>query len=92
MNDLGISFTEGELAQVQKSVNNSCISQVIANKTKKVQAKIEENRSKAKITVHDTPEGEADQIFDTIASKYKGKVIYVDFGQPDVVLIITFVL
>ncbi len=42
-------------------------------------AKIEANKNNGDYKLNDVPETEADKVFDAIVSKYKGKVIYVDF-------------
>ena len=44
-----------------------------------VLAAIETNKTKGGYTLNEVPETEADRIFDTIISKYIGKVVYVDF-------------
>lgn len=41
--------------------------------------KIEENKTKTGYVINDTPEVKSDKIFDAIISKYKGKLVFVDF-------------
>ena len=45
----------------------------------RVLKKIEENKSATGYVLNETPKTEADKVFDKIISKYKGKVVLVDF-------------
>ncbi len=71
--------SEDELNMIQKDITTPFIVEYIRICNNKTLQKIEENKNKSGYHVNDTPNGEADKVFDSIVEKYKGKVVYVDF-------------
>lgn len=74
-----IPLSKSELQDAKKEVKNSFIKDVITIENDKLKAKIEANNNKTEFVAHNTANTEADKIFETIISKYKGKVVFVDF-------------
>ena len=74
-----IPFSESELIEAKKEVKNAFVANVINIENDKLMAKIEANKSKTGAVFNTTSNKEADKIFETIISKYKGKVVFVDF-------------
>ncbi|MFI1772557.1 thioredoxin-like domain-containing protein [Thalassobellus citreus] len=68
-----------ELQNAKKEIKNSFIADVLTIENDKLKAKIEANKIKTGFVVNTTSNTEADEIFETIISKYKGKVVFVDF-------------
>ncbi|MFI0429662.1 redoxin family protein [Mariniflexile sp. HMF6888] len=71
--------SSSELEEAKKEVKNSFIADVLTIENDKLIAKIEANKTKTGFVVNTTSNTEADEIFETIISKYKGKVVFVDF-------------
>ncbi|MFD1616268.1 TlpA family protein disulfide reductase [Gelatiniphilus marinus] len=74
-----IPLTDAELKASQKQVEHPFIANVIKIENDAMKAKIEANKSKTDFVLNETPKTEADNIFDVIVSKYKGKVVFIDF-------------
>lgn len=71
--------SDSELKSIQKEIGTPFISDYIAYCNDQTRLKIEANKLKGRAIVNDVPKTEADQLFDEIMKKYKGKVVYVDF-------------
>ena len=69
----------GEVKNEQKKYTSEFIAEYIKICNDRTIAKIEKNKQKTGYTKNEVPKTEADKIFETIISKYKGKVVYVDF-------------
>ena len=72
-------YTADKLKEVQKQINNPFLANYIAYQNEQTKAKIEANKRKTGFTVHSINKTEGDELFDSMISKFKGKVIYVDF-------------
>ncbi len=71
--------SKDELEDIQQQIETPFIIDYMAVCNERIKQKIEENKSKTGYVVNDTPQTEADKLFDSIIEKYKGKVVYVDF-------------
>lgn len=74
-----IPLTEDELSASQEELAFPFIANVIKVENEKMKAKIEANKAKTDFVANETPKTEADNIFEAIISKYKGKVVFIDF-------------
>lgn len=70
-------LTKEQLAQAEKI--SSVYGSIINEMNNDLLRKIEENKKKTGYIVNETPQVSDEQLFDAIISKYKGKVIFVDF-------------
>lgn len=68
-----------ELIKIQQQIGNPFIADYIALCNNHTIAKLEANKRSSGSVANETPKTEADKIFEAIMSKYKGKVVYVDF-------------
>jgi thiol-disulfide isomerase/thioredoxin len=73
------SVTDNELAMIQQTIKTPFISEYIAYCNEQTKSKIESNKQRTGYVVNDTPDSEADMLFDKIMEKYRGKIVYVDF-------------
>jgi thiol-disulfide isomerase/thioredoxin len=71
--------TTEEIKNEQKKYNIEFIAEYLKICNDRTIAKIEENKQNTGYTKNEVPKTEADKIFEAIISKYKGKVVYVDF-------------
>jgi len=62
-----------------KDIKNPFVANYLKYENKKAIAQIEANKNNTGYVVNETPKTEADKVFDAIISKYKGKVVFVDF-------------
>tara|TARA_R110002049_G_scaffold45305_2_gene132233 strand:+ start:804 stop:3683 length:2880 start_codon:yes stop_codon:yes gene_type:complete len=67
------------LNQLVSYVNTPYIKDHIVIENEKTIAEIEKNKDNTEYIVHETPDAEAEKIFEAIIEKYKGKVVFVDF-------------
>jgi thiol-disulfide isomerase/thioredoxin len=74
-----IPLADLELTKAQEQVKTPFIANVLKIENEKLKTKIEANKKKTGFVVNDTPKTETDKVFDAIISKYKGKVVFVDF-------------
>ena len=74
-----IPLSKTELISSQKKVSEPFIAKVIEVENNRIKKKIETNKSKIDFVAREVPKTEADNIFDAIISKYKGKVVFIDF-------------
>lgn len=74
-----IPLTDTELIASQKEIEHPFIAKVIKTENDLLKSKIEANKSKSGFIVNETPNTDADKVFDAIISKHVGKVIFVDF-------------
>ncbi|MFV0566329.1 MAG: thioredoxin-like domain-containing protein [Flavobacteriaceae bacterium] len=72
-------LTNMQIEEGKKLIENPEIAQIINIENNKLKATIEANKTKTNFTYNETPKTEADKIFGEIISKYKGKVVFVDF-------------
>jgi len=71
--------SDKKLKAIQQQFGSPFIIEYVALCNNQAIAKLEDNKKKTGFVVNETPKTEASRIFDAIISKYKGKVIYVDF-------------
>ncbi|MFV0565893.1 MAG: thioredoxin-like domain-containing protein [Flavobacteriaceae bacterium] len=74
-----VPLTNMQIEEGKKLIENPEIAQIINIENNKLKATIEANKTKTNFTYNETPKIEANKIFDEIISKYKGKVVFVDF-------------
>ncbi|MDO3695238.1 redoxin family protein [Wenyingzhuangia sp. chi5] len=72
-------LSDSEIQTSKKEIKNSFIANVLTIENDKLKTKIEANNSRTGYVVNTTSNIEANRIFEAITSKYKGKVIFVDF-------------
>ena len=68
-----------KLQYIQKKISDPFITNYISNKNQEVLSFIEANKKLKGAIVNQVPKTEGDKLFNAIISKYKGKVVYVDF-------------
>ena len=68
-----------KLREFQQEITTPFIAGYIAMKNDESKAKIEANKTQKGANVNEVPKTEGDKVFDAIMTKYKGKVVYVDF-------------
>lgn len=68
-----------KIIEYQKNIITPFISSYIALQNNATQATIEANKKLTGSRVNEVPKTTGDKVFDAIMSKYKGKVVYVDF-------------
>ena len=68
-----------KLKAIQQQFSTPFVAEYVALCNNQSIAKLEANKKKTGFVVNETPKTEADKIFEAIISKYKGKIIYVDF-------------
>ncbi len=71
--------SDKELKTVQQQISTPFIAEYIALCNRETLARIEANKDKKGFTVNEVPTTEADQLFEGMMMKYRGKVVYVDF-------------
>jgi thiol-disulfide isomerase/thioredoxin len=71
--------TQAELADKLSEINDPFIKNYITEQNDKTLKQIEANKNAGGYFVNQTPNAEGDKLFDAIMSKYKGKLVYVDF-------------
>jgi thiol-disulfide isomerase/thioredoxin len=71
--------TEAELADKLSGINDPFIRNYIKIQNDKTLKQIEANKNAGGYFVNQTPNADGDKLFDAIMSKYKGKLVYVDF-------------
>jgi thiol-disulfide isomerase/thioredoxin len=72
-------YTDNQLKWIQGKIKHPFLSKYIVGENDRVKAKIEANKSKGGFTVNTVKKTEGDDLFESMISKFKGKVIYVDF-------------
>ncbi|MBD0832394.1 thioredoxin-like domain-containing protein [Aestuariibaculum sediminum] len=72
-------LSEEEITEAESFVEDSFIKTVFTIENEALKAKIEANKMKTDYVNNEVPNTEADKVFDAIISKYKGKVVFVDF-------------
>lgn len=72
-------FTESELQTIQENIKHPFLSKYIVFENDKMKAKLEANKSKTGFAINTVKKTEGDELFDSMISKFKGKVVYVDF-------------
>jgi thiol-disulfide isomerase/thioredoxin len=68
-----------ELETVSNQLNTPFAKEFLAYENQRGLAKIEANKSATGYVVNETPDTEADKVFNAIIEKYKDKVIFIDF-------------
>ncbi|GAO28952.1 thiol:disulfide interchange protein TlpA [Geofilum rubicundum JCM 15548] len=74
-----VPAAEEELEVFQKETSTPFIAAYAEVVNDRSLAKIEANKTKSGYTKNEVPKSEADQIFEAMMAKFKGKVAYVDF-------------
>ena len=72
-------ITDDKLKEYQKNITTPFIANYLALKNKETKSKIEANKKLVGAKINEVPKTAGDKVFDAIMSKYKGKVVYVDF-------------
>ena len=72
-------LSNAQLEDVLKQINTPFVKDFLVYENERGLAKIEENKSTTGYVVNEIPTTEADKIFEAIISKYKGKVVFLDF-------------
>jgi thiol-disulfide isomerase/thioredoxin len=68
-----------KIKSIQSKITTPFIASYIALKNAETLSKIEANKKQTGSKVNEVPKSAGDKVFDAIMSKYKGKVVYVDF-------------
>jgi thiol-disulfide isomerase/thioredoxin len=71
--------TQAELADKLSEIHDPFIRNYITQQNNKTLKQIAANKNAGGYFVNQTPNAEGDKLFDAIMSKYKGKLVYVDF-------------
>ncbi|WP_242202344.1 redoxin family protein [Aestuariivivens insulae] len=74
-----VPFKDEELTAFEGLVESPFVASAFKIENDRLKAKIEANKSKTGFANNAIPETEADKVFEAIMSKYKGKVVFVDF-------------
>ena len=72
-------FSNAELEEVLHTINDSLAKKYLVYENERIIKKLENNKNATGYVLNETPNTEADKVFDAIISKYKGKVVFVDF-------------
>ena len=72
-------FTDIELRNIQQQISNPFIAAYFSFYNNKLKARIEANKNKPGYSVNVVPVTKTELLFDSILSKYRGKVVFVDF-------------
>lgn len=72
-------LSDTSLPEYSNLVYDPFLKEYLVYENKRTKAKIEANKNNTDYVINKTTNTEADKIFETITSKYKGKVIFVDF-------------
>jgi len=72
-------YTEKQLKPILQKVRTPFVANYLKLKNNETKGKISFNKTKTGYTLNETPKETGDKVFDAILSKYKGKVVYVDF-------------
>lgn len=76
-------FSEIDKMEIEANINNEFIVEHLLQYSDAEQTKIDDtleaNKHKTGYVINETPTTPADKLFDAIMSKYKGKVVFVDF-------------
>lgn len=71
--------SQKELDSFKKTISSPFIAEYSETINNQSIAKIEANKNKTGYTKNEVPKTEADQLFEAMMEKFKGKVVYVDF-------------
>ncbi len=71
--------SQKELDNFKKTISSPFIAEYSETINNQSIAKIEANKNKSGYTKNEVPKTEADQLFEAMMEKFKGKVVYVDF-------------
>jgi thiol-disulfide isomerase/thioredoxin len=76
-------FSESDKEEIRNKITNTFISDYIIQqsdqKEKEIEATLAANKTKTGYVINETPKTEGDKLFEAIVSKYKGKIVFVDF-------------
>lgn len=76
-------LSEDMLIEMKENILDPSIEEEVKaysnNMAKEIKAKLEANKNKTGYVINENPKVDPEKIFDSIISKYKGKVIYIDF-------------
>lgn len=72
-------YTDNQLKRIQGKIKHPFLSNYIVVENNRTKAKIEANKKKTGFAINTVKKTEGDDLFESMTSKFKGKVIYVDF-------------
>lgn len=72
-------LSETQKKNIESYFTNEAFTKTLLNENTKVLEIIDKNRAAKRFTINETPKVDKSQLMDVIVSKYKGKVIFVDF-------------
>jgi len=65
--------------EIEGYFSDKTISSMLISENERIEKIIDQNKNMAGVILHETPDVENEKIMDEILSKYKGKVVFVDF-------------
>lgn len=72
-------YTDNQLQWIQGKIKHPFLSNYIVGENNRIKAKIDANKIQSDFRINMVTKTEGDELFDSMISKFKGKVIYVDF-------------
>ncbi|TCO10494.1 TlpA family protein disulfide reductase [Natronoflexus pectinivorans] len=72
-------LTDSDVERIQANISDPFIKEYLAVSNQSVIDKIELNKLTSVHNIQEVPDTDLENVFDAIISKYKGKVVYVDF-------------
>nr|WP_315200858.1 TlpA disulfide reductase family protein [uncultured Flavobacterium sp.] len=74
-----IPYIDNQLKWIQGKIKDPFLSNYIVVENNRIKAQIEANKVKSDYTINTVKKTEGDELFESMITKFKGKVIYVDF-------------
>ncbi|MEN9906977.1 MAG: hypothetical protein RLZZ540_118 [Bacteroidota bacterium] len=72
-------YTDNQLKWIQGKIKHPFLSHYIVGENNRIISKIEANKTQTGFAVNTVKKTEGDDLFDSMITKFKGKVVYVDF-------------
>jgi thiol-disulfide isomerase/thioredoxin len=76
-------FSESEKEEIRNKITNTFIADYIIQQSikleKEIAATLAANKTKTGYVINETPKTDGDKLFEAIVSKYKGKIVFIDF-------------
>lgn len=72
-------YTDNQLIWIQEKIKNPFLSNYIVSENNRIKAKIEFNKVQSNFAINTVTKTEGYELFNSMITKFKGKVIYVDF-------------
>lgn len=72
-------YTDNQLKWIQGKIKHPFLSNYIVFENNKMKATLEANKTKTGFAVNSVKKTDGDELFDSMITKFKGKVVYVDF-------------